>query len=120
MYFKNVLDQQNKYKFPSHSIFNADETGVQTVPGKLPKTVAPTGKRNVSKAVSAEKGQTISVACCMSASGHYIPPAFVFKGKRENRLLLRNAAPGSVKFLTETGYKTTSVMLSGCNTLKNM
>ena len=65
-YFKNLTDLQNKYKFPAHRIFNQDETGVQTVPGKLPKTVAPTGKHNVSKAVSAEKGETISVSCCMS------------------------------------------------------
>ncbi|KAF2902331.1 hypothetical protein ILUMI_03855 [Ignelater luminosus] len=59
-YFDVLEDVMKKYQFPPGRIYNADETGIQTVLNKLPKHVAPTGKKDIAKAVSAKQGQTMS------------------------------------------------------------
>lgn len=51
-----------------------DETGISTVP----KKISLKGKKNVNKIVSGERGQTITAVCCVSATGNYVPPAFIF------------------------------------------
>ncbi|KAJ8930595.1 hypothetical protein NQ314_016591 [Rhamnusium bicolor] len=81
-----------------------DESGFQTVPSKLPKHVAPTGKREVAKNVAAEQGKTVMVACSMSVTGHYVPPFFIFARKRLNLLLIKDAPTGSALGVTDSGY----------------
>jgi len=66
------------HKFTAGTIFIMDESGLSTVPNRLPKVVSARGKLGVNKIVSGERGQTITVVCCFSASGVYVPPAFVF------------------------------------------
>ncbi|KAJ8969592.1 hypothetical protein NQ314_001678 [Rhamnusium bicolor] len=78
--------------------------GFQTVPSKLPKHVAPTGKREVAKNVAAEQGKTVTVASSMSATGHYVPPFFIFARKRLNLLLIKDAPTGSALGVTDSGY----------------
>jgi hypothetical protein len=61
-----------KYDFPPNRIFNMEESGISTVPNKLPKVIAERGKRIVGKIVYADCGQLVSVVCCFSASGVYM------------------------------------------------
>ncbi|XP_072392290.1 uncharacterized protein [Diabrotica undecimpunctata] len=103
-YFQNLKSVLEKYKFPANKIYNMDETGLQTVPNKLPKHVAPTGKKEVAKNVAAEQGRTVTAACSMSATGHYVPPFFIFARKRLNPLLIKDAPTGSVLAVTDSGY----------------
>ncbi|XP_018577885.1 jerky protein-like [Anoplophora glabripennis] len=58
------------------NMFNVDDSGYTTVhkPGKV---IAKKGKKYVGSLTSAEKGKTITVVCCVSAVGQYIPPMFV-------------------------------------------
>ncbi|KAF6200946.1 hypothetical protein GE061_005393 [Apolygus lucorum] len=69
-----------------------DESGVQTVPNKLPKHVAPTGKRDVSKNIAAKHGPTVTAVCAMSAVGHYVPPLFIYS--RLDLLLIKVSPVG--------------------------
>nr|CAI5862711.1 unnamed protein product [Callosobruchus analis] len=110
-YFENLDIVLKKYKFPPSRIYNIDETGIQTVPNKLPKHVAPIGKKNVSKAVAAEQGQTITIVCSMSAIGHHVPPYFVFARKRMNPLLMKDGPTGCDMAVTDTGYMNTPTLL---------
>lgn len=103
-YFQNLKAVLNKYEFPANRIYNMDESGFQTVPNKLPKHVAPTGKREVAKNVAAEQGKTVTVVCSMSATGHYVPPLFIFARKRQNPLLIKDAPTGSALAVTDSGY----------------
>lgn len=103
-HFNNLEQVMVKYRFPPDRLYNMDESGVQTVPNKLPKHVAPTGKREVAKSVAAEQGQTVTVVCAMSAAGHHIPPFFIFKRKRLNLLLINNGPTGCDMGVTDKGY----------------
>ncbi|KAJ8949284.1 hypothetical protein NQ314_008272 [Rhamnusium bicolor] len=76
-YFDNLENVLQKYKFLPNRIYNVDESGFQTVPNKLPKHVAPTGKKDVAKAVAAEHGQTVTAVCCMNATDHHVSPYFL-------------------------------------------
>jgi hypothetical protein len=59
-----------------------DESGISTLPNKLPKVIAEKGKRLVDKIVSADRGQLVTFVCCFSASGVYVPPAMIFPRKK--------------------------------------
>ncbi|KAK9707651.1 Protein of unknown function (DUF1759) [Popillia japonica] len=48
-FFENLKEAYKKYGFTPDRIFNVEETGVQTVPGKLPKIVSNIGQKEVSK-----------------------------------------------------------------------
>lgn len=110
-YFDNLEALMRKHTFPPSRVYNMDESGIQTVPGKLCRIVSTKGKRNVNKAVAADKGQTISIACAMSATGNYIPPALIFARKRQNPALMHGAPPGSVSFVSDRGYMTVTLFI---------
>jgi hypothetical protein len=62
-------------------IYNADESGLQ-LHYKGGKVLVAKGKRSVLQVTNNERGENVTVLACCSASGHYIPPFIVFKGKR--------------------------------------
>ncbi|XP_030765003.1 uncharacterized protein LOC115889189 [Sitophilus oryzae] len=99
-YFDNLEAIMKKYNFSPNQIFNMDETGVQTVPNILPKHVAPTGKKEVAKAVAAEQGQTVSAV------------------KRENRLLIKGGPLGCEMAVTDKGYMNTPTFIKWLNHFK--
>ena len=81
-FFNNLKEIYQKIHFAPCRIFNMDESGISFVPNKLPKVISPTGKKNVCKASSGERGQLITVVCCTSVTGVYIPPSIIFPGKK--------------------------------------
>lgn len=103
-YFNNLEELFIKFKFSPAQIYNMDETGVNTVPPKIPKVISTKGKSSVNKVVSGERGVTVTVVCCMSASGHFIPPAFIFPRKRMNDEFLTGAPPSSIAMLSDSGF----------------
>lgn len=81
-----------------------DETGCSTVPTKTPSVLSPTGARRVIKISSAERGINVSVACCVSATGHFIPTFFIYPRVRMQPAYLEGAPPGSVGVGHESGW----------------
>jgi hypothetical protein len=88
-------------KFPAHRKFNMDESGISTVPNRVPKVISPKGKKIVCRVTSGERGQTVTVVCCMSPTGIFVPPAMIFARKRMKPELFADAPEGKLPmFLT--------------------
>ena len=47
----------------------------------LPNNVTSGGMKKVISVVPSEKGQTITILSYMNATGQYVPPGIIFKGK---------------------------------------
>ena len=84
-------------------IFNCDEMGMSTV-HKPSKILATKGKRQIGAITTAERGRNITVVCCMSATGQYIPPAFIFPRKRMKAELMDAAPTESLAFCEGSGW----------------
>jgi hypothetical protein len=108
-FFNLLKDTLSRWKFLPHRIFNVDETGVQTVPQKLPKVLAKKGQRQVSKIVSAERGESVTVVYCMSPTGIFIPPFLLFPRKRMNTMLTESIPIGSKAIANGSGYMTKEI-----------
>lgn len=65
-----------------------DETGMSTVPNIQAKVLSRKRKRSANKISSAELGPNVTVVDGVSATGHFIPPAFIFGRKRVKTKLL--------------------------------
>jgi len=80
--FYSVLERVcHEKRIDASRIFNMDESGFATVINKAPKVIALKGSQ-VSTAASGERGVNTTVVCCVSASGHWVPPMVIFKGSR--------------------------------------
>lgn len=96
IYQNNLKSMFEKYHFPPSRIYNMDESGLSTVPNKLRKVIGQKG-HNASKIVSAERGITVTVICCMSAGGNFVPPVLIYPRKRQNETLLHGAPLGTIQ-----------------------
>jgi hypothetical protein len=104
----NVYDE---HKFSPDRIYNCDETGVSVVPKTKSKIIAQKGRKQVGSITSAERGTTITVEICFSASGQYMPPMMVFPRKRMDPQLMLNAAPGAWGVCSDSGWMTAELFL---------
>jgi len=111
LFYSLLRTELQDHQFTASTIFNMDEYGLSTVPNRFPKVVSARGKRGVNKIVSGERGQTITVVCCFSASGVYVPPAFVFPRKRMRPELLDAGPAGSIGFTSDSGYMNTDLFV---------
>nr|XP_034195125.1 uncharacterized protein LOC117611280 [Osmia lignaria] len=110
-FYDNLQSLYNKYKFPPSRIFNMDESGINTVPKKIPKVISMKGKKLVGKIILAERGQTITLVCAMNVTGNYVPPAFIFPRKRMKGYLLNNAPEGSIGMVSDSGFINTDLFI---------
>lgn len=110
-FFDNLKKVIEGKQISATRIYNMDESGVLTVPNKMAKVIAPTGKKAVSKIVSSERGQLITAVCCMSAGGKYVPPALIFPRKRKKDELLNGAPAGTLLMTSESGYMNSDLFL---------
>jgi hypothetical protein len=69
--------------------------------------------------VSAERGQTVTAVCCMSASGIWVPPCLIFPRKRIRDELFVGAPPGTLKLVAESGYMNTELFLEWLRHFQN-
>lgn len=97
-----LMDELSLWDKPSH-IYNCDETGLQLI-YKPRKVITMRGKRDVVSQTNCEKGETVSVMACVSATGQYVPPFVVMKGQRYNDNFELGMPSGTKIVLSESGY----------------
>lgn len=104
-FFKNLGNTLAKLQVGPHRIYNVDETGITTV--QVPtKVISPKGLKQLGKAVSYERGRNITVVGCVSASGNYIPPMFIYPRARMSEQLQRNGPLGALYAGSQKGWIT--------------
>ncbi|XP_066593618.1 uncharacterized protein [Prorops nasuta] len=103
-FFGLLKELITQYKYPPHQIFNVDETSISTVPGRNSKTFAKTGRKQVSRITSAERGISSTGVICMSASGNFIPPMIIFNRKRMRAELMDGVPAGTIFACNESGW----------------
>lgn len=98
----NVTEFQDNYEralqlypFTAEKIYNLDETGITTVV-QAPHVVAKKGAKQVGQAVSAERGQLVTMCAIVNACGNSVPPVFVYPRARFHDNMLKGAPPGSL------------------------
>lgn len=91
-------------------IYNVDESGfpLNNNPSKI---IAEKGKREVIKITNVERGENVTVVVCCSASGMFMPPFVIFKGKRFKDVYRKDLPPGTSVEMTESGYINEEVFL---------
>ncbi|CAG5041108.1 unnamed protein product [Parnassius apollo] len=114
-FYDNLKQVLTTFKFVGRQIFNMDETGLQTVPNKLPKVYAKKGKKIVGKVVPAERGQTVTAVCCMGATGIFVPPALIFPRKRQKPELMDGAPEDSLQLVSDSGYMNSDLFIIWLN-----
>lgn len=109
--FFEILDEViTKYNITPPRMYNMDESGIHTVPSKLPKILAHKRRKQVGFLTSAERDQNVIVVLCVSASGQFIPPAIIFPRKR-NELLYQSVLYGTLCLYNESGYMKSETFL---------
>lgn len=109
IFFKLLEEVYEKHKYPAERIYNVDETGLTIVQSKIPYVVGRKGKRQIAALTSTERGSTITVIACMSASGHYVPPLVIFPRTNMNNQLMRGAPPGTIGVAHPSGWVQTNI-----------
>jgi hypothetical protein len=66
------------------------------------------GKENV-MSVAAERGQTVTVVACVSATGVFMPPYVIFKGKNLKRKFRDGTPPRTAASMSKSGYITAEI-----------
>ncbi|KAJ4451067.1 hypothetical protein ANN_02504 [Periplaneta americana] len=66
---------------------------------------------SLGKVASAERGQIVSIVCCLSPTGVDIPPAIIFPRKRFNPELYRGAPEGTLHLLSDSGFMNTELFV---------
>lgn len=110
LFYDNLEQVMTKYQFRPHRIFNVDETGISGV-HKPSRILAQKGRKQVGAITSGERGQTTTVVSCMSASGLYVPPLFIFKRERMKEGLDKNGPIGSIYRCSSSGWITEDLFL---------
>ncbi|XP_072401074.1 uncharacterized protein [Diabrotica undecimpunctata] len=95
LFYDNLANVMDKYKFEPKDIYNIDETGVTTVQ-KPSKVVAEKGTRQVGALTSGERGTLVTIALAVNAIGNSIPPIFIFPRKRYKDHLVRDSPVGCI------------------------
>jgi hypothetical protein len=98
-----LFTEDRDRKIPIQQIYNVDETGF-TVCQKVHRIVAKKGKKAVGMVTSAEKGKNVTVVCCMSAAGSFVPPMFIYPRTRFREQLLDPA--GAIGPAHKSGWMT--------------
>lgn len=89
LFYENLGALYEKYKFRPDNIYNVDESGITTVQ-KPSKCASPKGIKQLGFKTSGERGQNVTIICCMNAIEKYIAPMFTFPRKRMMTALEKN------------------------------
>ncbi|XP_047127267.1 tigger transposable element-derived protein 6-like [Hydra vulgaris] len=111
-FFDLLQALQEKHHFFPDRVYNVDETGITTVPNKPSKVVAIRGKKQVGCLTSAEHGQLVTVEICMSASGNFVPPLFVFPRVHMKSELMDAAPPSSIAVCHPSGWMQSDIFVT--------
>ena len=61
--------------------------------------------------MSAERGVTVTVICCMSDAGHFVPLTLIFPRKRLHDALLHGAPLGTIQMCSGSGFVDSDLFL---------
>ncbi|XP_046681325.1 MFS-type transporter clz9-like [Homalodisca vitripennis] len=103
-FYTNLQKVFEKHAYPPSRIFNQDETGISNVQKKSAKVYDKKGQKRVGTATSAERGRTITLVCCVSASGSYVPPMIIYPRMRIAAHLKRGGPAGTVYECSKNGW----------------
>ncbi len=86
-------------------IWNCDETGFD-LNGRVGKVIGPSKQKEAPYQVVSRNRERITMLPCFNASGQWMPPYFIFPGKRIPTTYnpLEGGIDGSVFSMTESGY----------------
>lgn len=107
-FFKLLQNVVADEKLSPSRIYNMDETGFTAVQ-KPQKVFAQKGKHQVGAITSLERGRNVTFVCCVSATGHYVPPMIIYPRKRLKPELTEGAPAGSVFKCQEKGWINTEL-----------
>lgn len=110
-FFALLKQVYDTHHFPPGRIYNSDETGLSIVPKTSPRIISLKGIKQVGGKTAAERGETVTVQLCMSASGVVLPPMLIFPRVKTNLEMLHDAPPGGWAEFHCTGYMTDELML---------
>ncbi|XP_051156768.1 uncharacterized protein LOC127278881 [Leptopilina boulardi] len=110
MFYKNLATVMDELKVLPQQIWNMDESGVTTVQ-RPDRVIAKRGVKQVGKLTSAERGQLITIALAVSATGSSIPPFFIFPRVRFQPRFLDGAPHGSTGAAHISGWMTADSFL---------
>ncbi|XP_078317864.1 uncharacterized protein LOC144620577 [Crassostrea virginica] len=79
------------------------ETGFSTVQ-QTSKVVGRKGKKAIHAKTSDERGENITVLCCVNAEAHVLPPMIIFKGKRISQALMSNAPKNTLFACSKSSF----------------
>lgn len=85
-------------------IYNADESGCQLNNKPTRKVFAEKGSRAVYAQTCVERGELVTVLACTNATGNFIPPMAIFKGKRFLPEFSDGFPNGSLITMTDSGW----------------
>ncbi|XP_062539071.1 tigger transposable element-derived protein 6-like [Armigeres subalbatus] len=105
-FFNLLTTTMVKGQYSPEQVWNVDETGFSTVQSRPMKVFAKKGQRQVAAISSAERGTNTTVILAMSASGDYVPPAFVFPRARLTEALKSGAPDNSLFLCNPSGWST--------------
>ena len=108
-FFDLLTALAEEHNFPPDKIYNVDETGMTTVQTRPSKSIALRGKRQVGALTSAERGTLVTTEICMSATGSFVPPMFVWPRVRMKPELMDECPPGSISECHNSGWMQTNI-----------
>ncbi|XP_072400266.1 uncharacterized protein [Diabrotica undecimpunctata] len=106
-FYDNLGKLYDEYKFQPTRIF---ETGITNV-NRPNRIIGPIGQKQVRAVTSGERGKNVTVCCCMSASGSFTPPLFIYPRLRRNPALEKDGPPGSFYSCSKSGWMNEEVFL---------
>ncbi|KAK6182566.1 hypothetical protein SNE40_010220 [Patella caerulea] len=103
-FFDLLESLMDEHQFAPNNIYNVDETGLSTVQSRPSKIIAKKRRRQVGSLTSAERGELVTAEICMSATGSFVPPLFIFPRVRMKPELMDGAPPGSLAQCHHSGW----------------
>lgn len=110
LFFNNLINVMTRYKFQPCDIWNMDETGVFTVQ-KPNRVVGRRGIKQIGRLTSAERGQLVTLACAVSATGNSVPPFFVFPRVHFKEHFIRDGPVGCAGGANPSGWINEEIFL---------
>lgn len=110
IFFDNLKVVLNRNNFEFNNIWNADETGLQTVQ-RPSKIVANKGRRQVGRVTSAERGTTVTMIIAANACGNTVPPLLIFPRVFNKEHFVSDEPPGCISAAHPSGWVTSDTFL---------
>jgi hypothetical protein len=95
--------RENHGPFPTHRIYNVDETGLSTV-HVPPKIEAPKGIKQLCSMTSGERRQNVTLIAAINAVGNHLPQMLIFPRVHYKEFMLKGAPAESKGGANSSGW----------------